>query len=48
MLSGKAQEIDKATGLKVGADDYVTKPAAPRELVSRVESLLVRKAAKRA
>jgi DNA-binding response OmpR family regulator len=45
MLSGKAQEIDKATGLKVGADDYVTKPAAPRELVSRVESLLARKSA---
>jgi DNA-binding response OmpR family regulator len=45
MLSGKAQEIDKATGLKVGADDYVTKPTAPRELVSRVESLLARKRA---
>jgi len=45
MLSGKAQEIDKATGLKVGADDYVTKPTAPRELVSRVESLLARKTA---
>ncbi len=45
MLSGKAQEIDKAIGLKVGADDYVTKPAAPRELVSRVESLLARKTA---
>lgn len=45
MLSGKAQEADKATGMKVGADDYVTKPAAPRELVSRVESLLARKTA---
>lgn len=47
MLSGKAHEADKATGMKVGADDYVTKPVAPRELVSRVESLLTRKAATR-
>jgi DNA-binding response OmpR family regulator len=45
MLSGKAQEIDKATGLKVGADDYVTKPAAPRELANRVKALLERKVA---
>ena len=45
MLSGKAQETDKATGMKVGADDYVTKPVAPRELVSRIESLLARKTA---
>jgi pilus assembly protein CpaE len=45
MLSGKAQEIDKATGLKVGADDYITKPVAPRELVSRIESQLARKTA---
>jgi pilus assembly protein CpaE len=45
MLSGKAQETDKATGMKVGADDYVTKPVAPRQLVSRIESLLARKTA---
>jgi two-component system alkaline phosphatase synthesis response regulator PhoP len=45
MLSGKAQEIDKATGLKVGADDYVTKPASPRELANRVKALLERKVA---
>lgn len=45
MLSGKAQEVDKATGLKVGADDYITKPVAPRELVSRIESWLTRKTA---
>jgi pilus assembly protein CpaE len=45
MLSGKAQETDKATGMKVGADDYVTKPVAPRELISRIESLLARKTA---
>ena len=40
MLSAKAQEIDKATGLKVGADDYLTKPADPSELVARVQNLL--------
>jgi len=40
MLSAKAQEVDKATGLKVGADDYLTKPADPSEIVSRVETLL--------
>ncbi len=45
MLSGKAQEIDKATGLKVGADDYVTKPVAPRELVIRVKAVLEKKVA---
>jgi pilus assembly protein CpaE len=45
MLSGKAQEVDKATGLKVGADDYIIKPATPRELVSRIESQLARKTA---
>ncbi len=43
MLSAKAQEIDKATGLKVGADDYLTKPADPAELLSRVGSLLAQK-----
>ena len=43
MLSGKAQQADIANGLKIGADDYLTKPAAPSEIVSRVESLLKRK-----
>jgi len=47
MLSGKTQEIDKAMGLKVGADDYITKPVSPRELVRRVEALLARKTAAR-
>jgi DNA-binding response OmpR family regulator len=42
MLSAKAQEIDKKTGLKVGADDYLPKPAAPAEIVSRVGTLLAR------
>lgn len=43
MLSGKEKEIDKATGLKVGADDYLTKPAGRSEIVSRVETLLAQK-----
>ena len=45
MLSVKAREIDKATGFKVGADDYITKPADPSEIVNRVESLLAKKTA---
>lgn len=40
MFSAKAQEIDKKTGLKVGADDYLPKPAAPAEIVNRVGILL--------
>ncbi|OGO43807.1 MAG: hypothetical protein A2137_02685 [Chloroflexi bacterium RBG_16_58_8] len=43
MFSAKAQDIDKNTGLKVGADDYLAKPAAPAEIVSRVEKLLEKK-----
>jgi two-component system alkaline phosphatase synthesis response regulator PhoP len=43
MFSAKAQEIDKNTGIKVGADDYLTKPAAPAEIINRVEKLLARK-----
>ncbi len=43
MFSAKAQEIDKNTGLKVGADDYLPKPASPTEIVSRVEKLLAQK-----
>ncbi len=42
MFSAKAQEIDKNTGLKVGADDYLPKPASPTEIVNRVEKLLAR------
>ena len=45
MLSAKAQETDKATGLKVGADEYLTKPADPAELVRHVESLLAQASA---
>ena len=44
ILSAKAHEVDKATGLKVGADDYITKPANPSEIANRVEMLLAKKA----
>jgi len=43
MFSAKAQEIDKDTGKKVGADDYLTKPAAPADIIARVEKLLAKK-----
>jgi DNA-binding response OmpR family regulator len=42
MLTAKAAEIDRVLGLELGADDYVTKPFSPRELVLRVKNLLQR------
>jgi two-component system KDP operon response regulator KdpE len=42
MLTVKAEEDDKVHGLELGADDYVTKPFSPRELVSRVKAALRR------
>ena len=42
MLSAKSEDIDKITGLNIGADDYVTKPFAPMELLARVNSQLRR------
>ena len=42
MVSAKAQEADKAAGLKVGADDYLAKPVDPTKLVERVRELLNR------
>jgi two-component system alkaline phosphatase synthesis response regulator PhoP len=42
MLTAKADEMDKVVGLTLGADDYVTKPFSPRELVARVKSALRR------
>jgi DNA-binding response OmpR family regulator len=44
ILSAKAEEVDKILGLELGADDYVTKPFSPRELVSRVKAQLRRAA----
>ena len=40
MLTAKAQEADRQTGLKMGADDYLTKPALPAEIIRRVQALL--------
>jgi DNA-binding response OmpR family regulator len=42
MLTAKAAEIDRVLGLELGADDYVTKPFSPRELVLRVKKILDR------
>ncbi len=39
MLSAKTQEMDKVNGLMIGADDYVTKPFSPSELVARVDAI---------
>ena len=43
MLTAKAAEIDRVLGLELGADDYVTKPFSPRELMLRVKGLLRRR-----
>jgi DNA-binding response OmpR family regulator len=45
MLTARAAEIDRVLGLELGADDYVTKPFSPRELVLRVKKLLHRRQA---
>ena len=42
MLTARADEVDKLIGLSVGADDYLTKPFSPRELVARVNTVLRR------
>lgn len=43
LLTAKAEEVDKLVGLSVGADDYLTKPFSPRELVARVRAVLRRR-----
>lgn len=44
MLTAKSEEVDKVLGLDSGADDYVTKPFSPKELIARVRALLRRQA----
>lgn len=45
MLTARAEERDKVTGLDGGADDYITKPFSPRELVARIQAVLRRASA---
>lgn len=45
MLTARTEEVDRVAGLQIGADDYLTKPFSPRELVARVEAILRRRRA---
>src|SRR4029077_11270064 len=42
MLTAKAEEVDRIVGLEFGADDYVTKPFSPREIILRIKAILRR------
>jgi len=42
MLTARSEEADRVAGLRIGADDYLTKPFSPRELVARIEAILRR------
>src|SRR6184192_2585791 len=48
MLTARAEEIDRVVGLECGADDYVTKPFSPREIVLRIKAILRRGATEEA
>jgi DNA-binding response OmpR family regulator len=42
MLTGRIEEVDRVLGLELGADDYITKPFSPRELLARIRAVLRR------
>lgn len=44
MLTARSEEVDRVVGLTIGADDYITKPFSPRELVARIRAVLRREA----
>jgi phosphate regulon transcriptional regulator PhoB len=47
MLTAKGEEVDKILGLEVGADDYLTKPFSPRELIARIRAVIRRTSGKK-